>query len=81
MLKQCKLVQFDEALCKWLMVMCSEGKFVTEAMIIKKDKSFCDEVKLTEVHIDRGLAAKFRYSLVVHNIWKSDTCPILCVLY
>lgn len=47
MLKQCKLVQFDKALYRF-MAMCSEGKFVTEAMIIKKDKSFYDEMKLTD---------------------------------
>jgi hypothetical protein len=44
MLKQCKLVQFDKALSRFMAV-CSEGKFVTEAMIIKEDKSLYDEMK------------------------------------
>lgn len=47
MLKQCKLVQFDKALF-WFMAVCSEGKFVTETMVIKKDKSLYDEMELTE---------------------------------
>jgi len=51
-LKGPKLIQFEEGVvCKWLTLMHSEGKPVTEPMIIHRAKSFYDEMKSTDKNI------------------------------
>jgi hypothetical protein len=46
--KQPKLAQLDRVFYKWFTVMHSEGKIVTESMLIEKAKSFFNEMQKTE---------------------------------
>jgi Tc5 transposase DNA-binding domain. len=47
-LKESKFTQLDRVLCKWFTAMCSEGKPVTEPLIIEKAQSFYAKMKLTD---------------------------------
>jgi hypothetical protein len=51
-LKGPKLIQFEQGVvCKWLTLMHSEGKPVTEPMIIERAKSFYGEMKITDKYM------------------------------
>jgi hypothetical protein len=47
-IKQPKLKQLDNVLCKWFTALCCKGKPVTGHMIIETAKSSYDEMKITD---------------------------------
>ena len=47
-LKDPKFAQLDMVLYRWFTAMCSEGKPVTEPLIIDKAQSFYAEMKITD---------------------------------
>jgi hypothetical protein len=48
-LKGPRLIQFEQGVvCKWLTLMCLEGKPMTEPMIIEGAKSFYGEMKIAD---------------------------------
>jgi len=49
----------DEVLYKWFIAVHSEGKPVTVPVIIKKAKSFFDEMKMISVHSLRAVAKSY----------------------
>jgi hypothetical protein len=53
-LKQPKLVQLDKVSYRGFTAMSFEWKLVTDGMIIKKDKSFYDEMEVTSAHSQRA---------------------------
>jgi hypothetical protein len=47
-------MQLDRVLYEWFTALCSTGKPVTGPMVIKKSKSFYEEMEITDMYISQG---------------------------